>query len=775
MFNNSSLIHHVDEESQITDSFPVRNVSGETMGHVRLRVSLKCVPSNKPNQPTPNGSNTSMNQPKPFPLMHSRNCNLHSVSLLHDRKVQTYKQHLECSTQTEYEHDVLSHIPSFDSRVYLNDKPHEIKKMTTVSILGQPVSPYCILYYTNPNVNIWQKENLDVAPIQPSALCFTHTKEPMKSCSCETEGEQIYQRIHQPLSSTERTNQRAYSSSKLQNEMNPITTSLPTLRSLIEEMKILKESQSHYDEPFVGQNEQISSLIRAIQSELSALTVKNKHSSSKSMKSVQPTTFWSQSRTPFTHENKMTTKHLRKLASPKHRPPPPGKMVPKDRGWLRSTPVYRGPTQSSLVPKLTLTHFLRVQKNKPSIVHCLTSSAKECKVPLHRTAHSERKSLAGNKDVHVNETPLKKLELESIEKAQSNHSEQKSEVTSTYEDSSTSSISEDTSSDDDAHVTNSRCSHINDNDNHSNNNILTIDAISDNKKQSSLLKSQSVNDEKSMTKESKSSVAIYVTTKKSKLSSSSSSSDLQSEDFLMIQPKQSNFSPQMSTANSHILQKCKQQMQQLETTAKTKHIDDYIDNEQDDDDSSAPVGTLSGHFSDKLQVSMNVTHERSVDGDDDVDIGDDVDLTSYSGDYEDSQNTGSLSFRSKIPVLSSPVESKHENSNKQRLESISLDGTTRMTSFTKVTAPLDRRLVYGGTTGELLTDTNIPPSMISGTDDVGVDDEEEDPIVQGVTNLPPTTITESSQHNLDLFEEFDIEAMRSRSSQDYILGGTVTT
>ncbi|CAH8623916.1 unnamed protein product [Heterobilharzia americana] len=263
MFNNSSLIHHVDEESQITDSFPVRNVSGETMGHVRLRVSLKCVPSNKPNQPTPNGSNTSMNQPKPFPLMHSRNCNLHSVSLLHDRKVQTYKQHLECSTQTEYEHDVLSHIPSFDSRVYLNDKPHEIKKMTTVSILGQPVSPYCILYYTNPNVNIWQKENLDVAPIQPSALCFTHTKEPMKSCSCETEGEQIYQRIHQPLSSTERTNQRAYSSSKLQNEMNPITTSLPTLRSLIEEMKILKESQSHYDEPFVGQNEQISSLIRA--------------------------------------------------------------------------------------------------------------------------------------------------------------------------------------------------------------------------------------------------------------------------------------------------------------------------------------------------------------------------------------------------------------------------------------------------------------------------------------------------------------------------------
>ncbi|VDP71481.1 unnamed protein product [Echinostoma caproni] len=57
---------------------------------------------------------------------------------------------------------------------------------------------------------------------------------------------------------------------------------------------------------------------------------------------------------------------LANIALPRKRPPPPGRSVPKDRGWLRATPIYTGPTKSSIIPRANHAHLLRMQQLRNS-------------------------------------------------------------------------------------------------------------------------------------------------------------------------------------------------------------------------------------------------------------------------------------------------------------------------------------------------------------------------------------------------------------------------
>ncbi|CAH8869823.1 unnamed protein product [Trichobilharzia szidati] len=583
----------------------------------------------------------------------------------------------------------------------------------------------------NRNVNMWQKDDLGIAPIQPAALCFSHTNETVKSCHCEAGCKRMCDRGPRPLS------------------------------------RILSRSQTCCDDSFIGQKEQISSLVRAIQTEICTATADNTTSSSKGMRS-RLSTCKPQLKL---QEDEMDMKHLRKLALPKHVPPPPGKMVPKNRGWLRSTPVYRGPAQSSLVPRLTLTHFLRVQKNKSCTDHCVPSADKEHKTSHNRTIHSQRKSLLDKNDKPVRKFHQNVGEVGDMKQTHLKSSARNPALTDVDEVASNLSLPEDSASSDEC-VTNSRRSENEDDDYIiNNNNVLTVDPIPSNLKQSKLVNSQ---DESSMIKESKCSANACEENTTS--SSSSAAVNLQSEDFLLMQPKQSNLSPQSSKANSHMLQKCREQTRQLNKTVGTNQYNDY-DGEADDGGCSSKdrVDILNGSSIENSQISTNTTNNGHVGYNDD-DIGNDVDLISYSDDYEDSQDTETISAGLEDLLSPNLMQSKYEDNSKQKLESISLDGTTRMTSFTKVTAPLSSRLIHGcfaGTADELLIDTNAIPTTT--TDNVALNDDDDDEVSHNVIRLSPTTVTEFSQRNSNLVEDLGIEAMRSRDPKDYILGGTVLT
>nr|CAH8870208.1 unnamed protein product [Trichobilharzia regenti] len=714
LFNNPRSAHHANGNSQIKGWYPILNVSGHVIGNVRLRVFLRHVQPENSNQSALNTTYVSTDLSKHFPSINCKNCNMSSVSLLHDHEVQVSKQQSERSTQTEYDTKEVFRPSSPSIKIHLYNELNETAKTTE--------------YYMNRNVNMWQKDNLDIAPIQPAALCFSHTNETVKSCHCEAGCKRMCDRGPRPLS------------------------------------HILSRSQTCCGDSFIGQKEQLSSSVRETQTKLFTASANDTTSSSKGVRS-RLSTCRPQLKL---QKHEMDMKHLRKLALPKHVPPPPGKMVPKNRGWLRSTPVYRGPAQSSLVPKLTLTHFLRVQKNKSSIVQCVPSADKEQKTSHNRTIHSQRQSLLDENDKPVRKLHQNVGKVEDMKQTHPKSSVRHPDLTDVDEVASNLSPPEDSASSDEC-VTNSRRSENEGDIYHiSNNDVLTVDLVPSNLKQSKLANSQN---ESSVIKESKCSTNAceeYITS-----SSSSSAENLQSEDFLLMQPKQSNLSPQISKANSHILQKCREQTRQLNKTVEINQYNDY-DGEADDGGCSSKdrVDNLNESSIENSQISTNTTNNRNVGYNDD-DIGNEVDLISYSDDYEDSQDTETIS--AELGDLLSPdlMQSKYEDNSKQKLESISLDGTTRMTSFTKVTAPLDSRLIhggFGGTAEELLIDTNAIPTT-SGTDNVDLNDDDE--VSHNVIRLSPTTVTEFPQSNSNLVEDLGIEAMRSRNPKDYILGGTV--
>ncbi|VDP99158.1 unnamed protein product [Trichobilharzia regenti] len=149
------------ESFQIKGWYPILNVSGHVIGNVRLRVFLRHVQPENSNQSALNTTGfqvidgkheqhnfkddyVSTDLSKHFPSINCKNCNMSSVSLLHDHEVQVSKQQSERSTQTEYDTKEVFRPSSPSIKIHLYNELNETAKTTEVSVLDHPSPMHCV-------------------------------------------------------------------------------------------------------------------------------------------------------------------------------------------------------------------------------------------------------------------------------------------------------------------------------------------------------------------------------------------------------------------------------------------------------------------------------------------------------------------------------------------------------------------------------------------------------------------------------------------------------
>lgn len=152
---------------------------------------------------------------------------------------------------------------------------------------------------------------------------------------------------------------------------------LPVLKSLFKELQSLRSRKGRSRYPQGSELDIVYSILSSTHSPFQMKTGSNRGSLPTGRHRIC-------TESPLELKNKSAVEHRRRVSQMSmhvRRQPPPGCSVPKNRGWLRSTPVYKGPQKPMLMPRANHTHMLRLQQLR-------LREQKKCRSPSHNESRS---------------------------------------------------------------------------------------------------------------------------------------------------------------------------------------------------------------------------------------------------------------------------------------------------------------------------------------------------------------------------------------------------
>ncbi|TPP60332.1 hypothetical protein FGIG_05356 [Fasciola gigantica] len=155
------------------------------------------------------------------------------------------------------------------------------------------------------------------------------------------------------------------SRSKVDSQSPLSENELPILKSLLRELQSLRSRKDHKKRSWGSELDVVYSLLSATCSSFQAKPRSDHGSFPIGRHQVcERNLSESRNRTPQLRVASANERQQRisQMSMPIRRPPPPGRSVPKDRGWLRSTPVYKGSQKCILMPRQNHAQMLRLQQ-----------------------------------------------------------------------------------------------------------------------------------------------------------------------------------------------------------------------------------------------------------------------------------------------------------------------------------------------------------------------------------------------------------------------------
>ncbi|CAL8087531.1 unnamed protein product [Calicophoron daubneyi] len=368
----------------VAGHFPIRNLMGHCVGEIDLKVQLMHLDGALPSNISPISQESMWMNPSmpsssffacsPKPVMQERP-NIYAETggrspnptEMQDEGIQACIGPERCLQSSAVQTTPAS-------------SPEKVQ-FTTNDWPVDPVPLHKSMFMSHRSVNDdWRFTNLspeldpigecsELAPIQPVALQFTGSSFTSGSAKYFT----FPYRRERQCSQSAREGFEYNPQSPPPREKTPTNLpspqpvdQLPVLHSLIRELQTLKDRMVHGSDTINDDDlEAVLDIISSASSGCDRRSVGKRSKSSLNVSLIGRDNRKASS-LPRRQSASLDRRELLRKKSPKReRLPPPGMMVPKDRGWLRSTPLYRGPPKSRLVPRVNHAHMLRVQRSHP--------------------------------------------------------------------------------------------------------------------------------------------------------------------------------------------------------------------------------------------------------------------------------------------------------------------------------------------------------------------------------------------------------------------------
>ncbi|KAF6771155.1 hypothetical protein AHF37_09833 [Paragonimus kellicotti] len=468
---------------------------------------------------------------------------------------------------------------------------------------------------------------------------------------------------------------------------------------------------------------------------------------------------------------------ISELATPRPKPPAPGQMVPKECGWLRTTPVYRGPLKSCLTPRPNHTHLLRLEKSRPTSCPPETNqrrkptmSARKCSV-LRPDQQSERKCNFSTSTTSSNclHRPVGKepdIQIEKIASENLRSSNPSALLTS-------------------GNAAESDTSHAPICDLSTDQYTCHLDGSTHTlKNHANFLSPTSFNREQSAT-QSKSTGA---------LASGGLSSDGPDE-FEAVYPLPSMQSPQISLIQTKFANPTKALPNSVDEKVERLHLSALTPAAVSSSEDTGPE-YIHNTFTNETKipyemenrdkcsrfVKPNETPSSKMTSTPSVPTSYEETIGSYSDDYEnaeDDQSTGTWS--GKMSPTNVTVSSDRETC-RHRCKKCTLGKKANRIVHTECTGPSTiKELRRGSTSIDMTSLTKVSTQFDSRHPTCTSQNSEKPPVWKASSRASHTMLsqslgrqycTEFTEQTVDDIDDFDIELMRSRGSHDYVVGGS---
>ncbi|KAF7232238.1 hypothetical protein EG68_09823 [Paragonimus skrjabini miyazakii] len=384
--------------NEISGTFAIRNLLGHRIGQIEMRIHLSQLPEQ-----------SEIHTPA---ILVGRN----DDSLADNSRLQSRQRDAPVQTMHDQASQVCFTDPVIQSQItiqspYTNTSPrhHGTRSETKDAVVE---TTRCVPHGINQYDEFEHKpyseeeldENSDIALIQPSAIQFHRNGviiDTTSSSNAQAPGSLRSQRIRGYSSTDDRNcpcpKRNSSSTSLTVNCLEQVISEadLPTLRSLLKELQLLKSTDGGVQS---AKEKTILDFVLKALSDHEPYTLQHTGRMVRKKTREPNGTSAALDRNHCDSNGRTRRVRISELATPRSKPPAPGQMVPKECGWLRTTPVYRGPLKSCLTPRPNHTHLLRLEKARPTscppeakIRRKRTTSAKKCSI-LHPGQQPERKS-----------------------------------------------------------------------------------------------------------------------------------------------------------------------------------------------------------------------------------------------------------------------------------------------------------------------------------------------------------------------------------------------
>ncbi|KAF5404073.1 hypothetical protein PHET_02180 [Paragonimus heterotremus] len=759
--------------NEISGTFAIRNLLGHRIGQIEMRIHLSQLPEQSEIH-TPGILLGKNDDPLTYiPRLQSRQRG-GPVQTMHDQASQV------CFTEPVIQSQITIQAPYTNA----SQRPHETHSQTKDAIVEtMHFVPHSINQYNEfehkPYSEEELDENSDIALIQPSAIQFHRNGviiDTTSSDNAQAPGSLRSQRIRgcpsvDRNSSCPKRNSLSTSLTVNCSEPTISETDLPTLRSLLRELQLLKSTDRRV---------QSAKEKRVLDFVLKALSDHKPYTMQHTGRTVKKKSIESRGASAAPDRNHRYSNggtrrvRLAELATPRTKPPAPGQMVPKECGWLRTTPVYRGPLKSCLTPRPNHTLLLRLEKARP------TSCPPEANQRRKPTMSARKGSV-----LHSGEQPERKFDFPtSTTSSDCLHRpvEKKADIQIETIASENLRSSNPSALHKDRNAAESDTSHAPICDLSTDQYTCHLDGSTHNtvKNHANFLSPASFNREQSAS-QSKSTEA---------LASGRLSSDAPDE-FEAVYPLPSMQSPQISLIQTKFANPAKalpnsvgEKLERLHLSALTpsplsssedpgpEHIHNAYRTAPRTPYDVENRDECSGFVKPNETSSSKMTSTPSVPGPYEETIG------SYSDDYENAEDDKSIeTWSGKMPPTNVTVSSDEEG-----VDTNARNALPNHIVHTECTGPLTIKESRRGSTSIDMTSLTKVSTQFDSRQPTYTSQNSGKPPVWKASNRASHTMlsqslgrqycTEFTEQTVDDIDDFDIEMMRSRGSHDYVVGGS---